>query len=130
MSALASLYPACCAVADCDPARFFSHCHDRFIVSSSNYPRFSVNLQNGKTLLEGGENVTAANTIYLCEEYPSHVMLPVVTMDQLPRYEPIALEEEIVSVVKELWMDLEVDIEQMLSWFEDAMNPLKLLGHW
>lgn len=58
----------------------------RFSVSSSNYPRFSVNPNNGILLADTaypGENITATNTIFHSAAYPSKVTLPVVTKSQI-----------------------------------------------
>jgi uncharacterized protein len=56
-------------------------------VSSSNYPRFSVNPNNGLPLSQSGQapNVTALNTIHHSAAHPSAIILPVVTLQQLPR---------------------------------------------
>lgn len=59
----------------------------RFSVSSSNYPRFSVNPNNGLLLADPaypGENITATNAIHHSAAYPSHIELPVVHKHQLP----------------------------------------------
>jgi predicted acyl esterase len=53
----------------------------RVSVSSSNYPRFSVNPNNGILLADPtypGANITAANTLYHNVMYPSKVTLPVI----------------------------------------------------
>jgi len=59
----------------------------RISVSSSNYPRFSVNPNNGLLLADvnyPGENITATNTIYHSPIYASKVSLPVVNKHQIP----------------------------------------------
>lgn len=59
----------------------------RFSISSSNYPRFSVNPNNGLLLADPnypGQNLTAVNTLYHSLRYPSKITLPVVTKLQLP----------------------------------------------
>mmetsp|Transcript_16047 Transcript_16047/g.11574 ORF Transcript_16047/g.11574 Transcript_16047/m.11574 type:complete len:599 (-) Transcript_16047:241-2037(-) len=59
----------------------------RISVSSSNYPRFSVNPNNGVLLKDPsypGTNVVAQNTLYHSLRYPSKVSLPVVTRFQIP----------------------------------------------
>ncbi len=59
----------------------------RFSISSSNYPRFDVNRNNGVLLANqtsSDVNVTAANSIYHSAKYPSYVSLPVVKKFQLP----------------------------------------------
>lgn len=49
-------------------------------VSSSNYPRFDVNMNRGEALGETHvEPRTAQNTIYLDKSHPSAMILPVVT---------------------------------------------------
>jgi len=59
----------------------------RFAVSSSNFPRFSVNANNGILLADTaypGENITASNSLYHSAKYPSKVTLPVVKKIQIP----------------------------------------------
>ena len=59
----------------------------RFSVSSSNFPRFNANPNNGLLLADPnypGESIVATNTIYHSLRYPSHVTLPVVRKIQLP----------------------------------------------
>jgi putative CocE/NonD family hydrolase len=59
----------------------------RFTVTSSNYPRFSINPNNGLLLADSrypGENVTAINTLYHSAQYPSKFTLPIVNKRQLP----------------------------------------------
>ncbi|MGM7719667.1 CocE/NonD family hydrolase [Metabacillus sp. Hm71] len=50
----------------------------RVEISSSNFPRFDVNFNNGTTMLEGNKFNTATQTIYHNEKYPSHILLPVI----------------------------------------------------
>ena len=60
----------------------------RVSVSSSNYPRFSVNPNNGLLLKDPeypGQNITARNTLYHSSKYPSHLRLPEVQAKQLPK---------------------------------------------
>jgi|EP01033_Poteriospumella_lacustris_P000179 hypothetical protein len=67
----------------------------RISVSSSNYPRFSVNPNNGilfKDEAYPGANITAKNTLFHSLRYPSKVTLPVVTRLQIPE----------VHVIKEI----------------------------
>ena len=59
----------------------------RISVSSSNYPRFSINPNNGLLLadpLYPGTNVTAIQTIYHSPKFPSRISLPIVKKHQLP----------------------------------------------
>jgi len=60
----------------------------RVSVSSSNYPRFSINPNNGRMLKDEDftMNVTATNTIYHSAQYPSKITLPTVDKDQLPEF--------------------------------------------
>ena len=55
----------------------------RFSVASSDYPRISVNRQNGALLVDQDSipAVVATNKVHLSEDYPSFVTLPVVDLD-------------------------------------------------
>ena len=57
----------------------------RVSISSSNYPRFSVNYNSGLNMINGSTNSqTAKNTIHFgSEEYSSHLILPKVSLDWL-----------------------------------------------
>ncbi len=50
----------------------------RLEISSSNFPRFDRNLNNGKDAATSSDFVKAENTIYHDREHPSAVVLPVV----------------------------------------------------
>lgn len=60
----------------------------RFALSSSNYPRFSINRNNGALLADEdnypGDNITAVNTVHHSNTYPSYIELPVVSKRDLP----------------------------------------------
>jgi len=56
----------------------------RVDISSSNFPRFSANPNNGLTLDKNGPILIAANTIYHNSQYPSQLILPVVSQADLP----------------------------------------------
>jgi len=58
----------------------------RVAVSSSNYPRFSVNPNNGLPLLAQGPNITAQNTLHVSPSTPSKMILPMVKLSQLPEF--------------------------------------------
>jgi len=61
-------------------------------ISSSNYPRFSVNPNNGILLVDTPEDSKVAkNTIYHSTQYPSHILLPIVSLDQLPPTDNVRL---------------------------------------
>lgn len=49
----------------------------RLYVSSSNYPRFSVNLNNGNNVLEEGPPIVATNFVFHSGQSPSALNLPV-----------------------------------------------------
>lgn len=69
----------------------------RFAVSSSNYPRFSLNPNNGLLLSDPaypGENITATNAIHHSAAYPSYIELPVVEKQQLPKVHNVRAEWE------------------------------------
>ena len=71
----------------------------RFSISSSNYPRFSVNPNNGLLLKDPkypGVNITANNVLYHSARYPSRVTLPVVTKLQIP-------EVHVIKEVQEMY---------------------------
>ncbi|HUT80955.1 MAG TPA: CocE/NonD family hydrolase [Candidatus Bathyarchaeia archaeon] len=49
----------------------------RIAISSSNYPRFSANPNNGAPIFTDNETFVAENTIYLDQSHPSYVNLPI-----------------------------------------------------
>jgi len=46
-------------------------------ITSSNYPRFDKNLNNGDSMYTAGDTLVANNTIYYNSSYPSYLKLPV-----------------------------------------------------
>jgi len=46
-------------------------------ISSSNYPRFDANLNNGGAMYTAGDTLIANNTIYYNSTYPSYISLPI-----------------------------------------------------
>ncbi len=50
----------------------------RLEISSSNFPRYDMNLNTGKTMMESTETKIATQTIYHQEDYPSHIILPII----------------------------------------------------
>jgi putative CocE/NonD family hydrolase len=54
----------------------------RVAVTSSNYPRYSLNLNNDQLVWQGGAAVNATNTIVLGSD--SYVTLPTVALAELP----------------------------------------------
>jgi putative CocE/NonD family hydrolase len=68
----------------------------RVSVSSSNFPRFSANPNNGILLADPaypGANITATNTLYQSVRYPSKVTLPVIPHKSLQLPEVHVLKE-------------------------------------
>ena len=55
----------------------------RLEVSSSNFPRWSRNMNTGGNNYDESEGIPANNTVHHSAEYPSHVVLPVVLRDQI-----------------------------------------------
>lgn len=49
----------------------------RVDISSSNYPRFNANMNDGGTMYVAGDTTVAHNIIYCSSVYPSHVVLPI-----------------------------------------------------
>jgi len=69
----------------------------RFAVSSSNFPRFSINPNNGLLLADEkypGVNITSVNTVWHSADYPTYLELPVVKKIQLPKIHGIREEFE------------------------------------
>ncbi|KAB2334569.1 CocE/NonD family hydrolase [Cytobacillus depressus] len=50
----------------------------RVEISSSNFPRFDANLNTRESMINSEEFITAKQIIYHNEEYPSHIILPVI----------------------------------------------------
>jgi hypothetical protein len=100
----------------------------RIIVSSSNYPRFSVNPQNGLTIMEAEGNpsvpaVVATNTIHLSGPHASHITLPVVSMGQLPKFHPIALADELMTQVnKGRPADQQLELKEFLAIYDRMLK--------
>ncbi len=49
----------------------------RIDITSSNYPRFDSNLNNGMAMYAAGDTLVATNTVYHEAIYPSHIELPL-----------------------------------------------------
>jgi hypothetical protein len=50
----------------------------RVDITSSNYPRFDANLNNGGAMYVAGDTNIANNTVYFNSQYPSHIDLNLV----------------------------------------------------
>lgn len=73
----------------------------RVDISSSNWPRFLPNPNNGLPLTQQGPNITAQNSLYMGGATPSAVLLPVVDMaTQLPPFSVL----ETLDTVVDLYM--------------------------
>lgn len=60
-------------------SNFFKKGHSiRIEISSSNFPRFTRNLNTGGNNWDETESVTAKNKVYHSSEYPSQIRLPIV----------------------------------------------------
>ena len=59
-------------------SNFFKGHRIRIEVSSSNFPRFSRNLNTGGNNYDEKEGVIARNKIHHSRRYPSHIKLPIV----------------------------------------------------
>ncbi|MGI9517841.1 MAG: CocE/NonD family hydrolase [Pirellulaceae bacterium] len=60
-------------------SNYFAEGHRiRIEVSSSNFPRFTRNLNTGGNNFDESEGVVATNTIHHSQEYPSQIRLPIV----------------------------------------------------
>ncbi|HEY9576764.1 MAG TPA: CocE/NonD family hydrolase, partial [Pseudobacillus sp.] len=51
-------------------------------VSSSSFPQYAPNRNTGKTTIESKQAVEALQTIYHNEQYPSHIILPIIPTQQ------------------------------------------------
>lgn len=50
----------------------------RIIISSSNHPRFAVNLNDGGPMYTKGKGLVAFNTVYIGKKHPSALVLPII----------------------------------------------------
>lgn len=49
-------------------------------ISSSSFPQYAPNPNTGKSLIESKETVQAQQMIYHNEQYPSHILLPIIPL--------------------------------------------------
>ena len=92
----------------------------RVAISSSNYPRFSVNPNNGLPLLSNGPNITAKNTLHLSPGASSSVLLPMVKLSQLPEFHAL-------DVVGDRFGLKEEKMEELMLGFVDKLSQLRHL---
>jgi hypothetical protein len=94
----------------------------RFTVSSSNWPRFAVNPNNGVLLKDPaypGNNITAKNVLFHSAKYPSKFILPVVNKIQIPE----------VHVLKEVQTAYPHVTNEMVAKFAQVLErKMKLKG--
>lgn len=50
----------------------------RLIISSSNYPKYAINLNDGGPMYRKGDGLVATNSVYAGKQHPSALVLPVV----------------------------------------------------
>lgn len=50
----------------------------RIAISSSNYPMYEINLNNGGEMNDGSDTLIATNKIYTNSQYPSYIEMPLV----------------------------------------------------
>ena len=63
----------------------------RIVISSSDYPHYDINLNNGGALYKAGDTLVAANYVYHEAAHPSHIVLSTfstVRVDEPPASEP------------------------------------------
>lgn len=93
----------------------------RVAVSSSNYPRFSVNPNNGLPLLAHGANITAHNTLHVASDAPSHIVLPMVKLSDMPEFHAL-------DVMTDRFEGLDRETaETLLGGFVDRITKLEHL---
>jgi putative CocE/NonD family hydrolase len=94
----------------------------RVAVTSSNWPRFSVNPNNGLLLADPsypGENITATNTLYHSLTHASKITLPVVSKKlDLPKV-------HVIEAIQETYPEITYDA---IKSFGKKLNSM--MGEW
>ena len=75
----------------------------RVDVSSSNYPRFSVNRNNGQSVVQGGPMLVAENSVHLGDA--SFLTLPLVDLADLPPFNPDNVLQSVDPERRSMWQD-------------------------
>lgn len=76
----------------------------RIHVTSSNWPRFGPNPNNGLPVDQTGPNITAQNTVYTSTAYPSALLLPVVdAKSQLPPFPVLDTVNAMIAAREPAW---------------------------
>jgi hypothetical protein len=97
----------------------------RFSVTSSNYPRFSANPNNGELLIQNSTSspmIVANNVFYHSAEYPSNFVLPIVQKIQMPKLHDIKLQFQKAYP--------NVDLDQLLKGEPLLFLLFTLCAHW
>jgi putative CocE/NonD family hydrolase len=115
----------------------------RVSIASSNYPRFSINPNNGRLLKDEDftMNVTATNTVHHSDKYQSRITLPKVSRLQLPEFHLIEAFEknfpelgsakEVISKFGRMSEDLVERAMPKKNWREEfAIRANKMGGKW
>lgn len=89
-------------------------------VSSSNWPRFSVNPNNGLGLLHDGPNITAQNSVHMSPDAPSSMVLPMVKLSQMPEFHALDIAADAFGLTP-------TKAEELLAGFVDRITSLKHL---
>jgi len=74
----------------------------RVDISSSNYPRFSANPNNGNFLSQDGPKLVAYNKVFHNKDYPSSLILPVVSMEDLKEIDLKLVEQNLMEYIQNL----------------------------
>jgi hypothetical protein len=96
----------------------------RFALSSSNYPRFSINYNNGILLADEaypGDNVTANNVVHHSFQYASYIDLPVVNKLQIPQVHGIKAEFEMAYP--------QLDYDMIIKKGPELLNKMIMGNH-
>ncbi|MFW9923121.1 MAG: CocE/NonD family hydrolase [Candidatus Thorarchaeota archaeon] len=74
----------------------------RIAISSSNYPRFNANPNNGAPLFSNNETLIANNTIYHDNLHPSHIILPINQAGPVVQQTDETTEKSGISIVQSI----------------------------
>lgn len=96
----------------------------RVSVSSSNYPRFTFNPNNGLPMTANGTLYNATNTLHHNSIYPSHITLPLVKMEQLPRHNVLDSVNKILAALPD-HIDKEKLLQSAQKFGEYLFRPSK-----
>jgi hypothetical protein len=88
-------------------------------IASTNFPRFSTNNQTGVDIADEYEDATyviANNTLYISDNYPSKIVLPVLKdyKTQLPEFKAVDYAEELAESIYNKFPHIKKDLKW--SW--------------